>query len=559
MKSQGQQKSWRRALCYAAAVTTLVAGDGRAAEIDTGTPDLELRWDNTVRYNIGMRVDSRNAELGNSPLYDEGTFSFDRGDIVTNRVDLLSELDLVYQGRFGARVSAAFWYDNAYEEGPKTNPNAPFTSIPSYRGGSYSNYTERYYLGPSGEILDAFAFANFDVDDIPVRVKVGRHTVFWGESLYLGGALHSVSYGQAPIDLQKGFATPGAEIKELFRPLNQVSFQAQVTDDLSLAAQVFLEWEAYRYPEGGTYLGPVDFAFNGPDRQYISAALGFATHASPVEPNQIGEFGLAARWSPDILDGTLGFYYRRFADKLPQALLTRVAPASGSEYALIYPDDIDLFGISFTTNIGGVSLGTEFSYRHNTPLNAQILGISPIGRPADGSTPGPRGDTQHALINLLGVLPGNAVFDAATWGTEFTWAHYSDVTSGENLFNAVGYAPCVGKNKWDGCATRNFVGWSASFNPVWFQVVPGIDLSAPMAVSLGLRGNSPTVFGGNEGNGNYTVGLSADVQQKYRVDLKWVDYFGHTETTGNAVSSLNGFTTALKDRGFVSLTLKTTF
>ena len=50
--------------------------------------------------------------------------------------------------------------------------------------------------------------------------------LYWGESLFLGGHLHSVAYAQNPLDLQKGFATPGTEAKELFRPLNQLSVQA---------------------------------------------------------------------------------------------------------------------------------------------------------------------------------------------------------------------------------------------------------------------------------------------------------------------------------------------
>ena len=52
---------------------------------------------------------------------------------------------------------------------------------------------------------------------------------------------------------------------------------------------------------------------------------------------------------------------------------------------------------------------------------------------------------------------------------------------------------------------------------------------------------------------------AADVQQKYRFDLKYIDYIGRYRDNGTAVTSQNGFTTFLKDRGFVSLTFKTTF
>jgi hypothetical protein len=549
----------RRLTAIAAAVMTMALGaDALAFEIDTGNPDIQMRWDNTVRYNIATRVEQRNGKFANSAVTDEGTYSFDQGDLVANRLDLLTELDFIYKGWTGFRVSGAAWYDAAYGSKSQSNPNAPLSNVPSYANNEYSDYTKRFYRGPSGELLDAFVFANFDAGVVPVRIKAGRHTVFWGESLFLGGALHSVSYAQMPLDLQKGFATPGTEAKELFRPLNQVSGQAQLTDTVSVAAQYFLDWEAYRYPEGGTYLGPVDFAFNGPDRQFISAGLGFADNGNPVKPRQTGEYGVSLRWSPDALDGTLGFYYRRYADKLPQALITQVGP-NISRYNLIYADDIELFGVSLAKNIGGVSVGAEVSHRRNTPLNAQVLGISTEGLPERGETTGPRGDTWHALVNLLGVMPETRLFDSATWAAELTWARWDKVRSGEKLFYAEGFAPCNGRDKWDGCTTREFWGMALAFTPTWYQVMPGIDLSAPVSVSMGLKGNAPTVFGGNEGNGNYSIGLSADVYQKYRIDLKYVDYFGKFRDNGTALTTQNGFTTLLQDRGFVSLTLKTTF
>ena len=251
-------------------------------------------------------------------------------------------------------------------------------------------------------------------------------------------------------------------------------------------------------------------------------------------------------------------YYRRYADKLPQALLTAVGPGR-SQYNLIYADGIDLFGISLAKNIAGVSVGAELSYRHNTPLNAQILGVSPSGLPARGETSGPRGDTYHGLVNLLGLISKTPVFDAANWAVELTWSQWSKVRSGANLFNAVGYAPCAGRDKWDGCTTKNFWGLGLAFTPTWYQVFPGVDISAPVTYAVGLSGNAATVFGGNEGNGNYSIGIGADIYQKYRVDLKYIDFVGRYRDNGTAVTTQNGFTTLLKDRGFVSLTFKTTF
>jgi hypothetical protein len=543
----------------AAAVAAALCGSALAFEFDTGNPDLSVRWDNTVRYNLGMRVEGRDNNIGNSAVSDEGTYSFDKGDLVTNRIDLLSELDVVWKRQFGFRVSGAGWYDGAYDSDSQSNPNPPLVNIPSYVNRKYSPYTKRYYHGPSAEWLDAFVFGNFDLGTVPTSVKAGRHSLYWGESLFVNGNIHGIAYAQNPLDLQKGFATPGSEAKELFRPLTQISGSAQVTDTVSVAAQYFLQWQEFRYPEGGTYTGPVDFTFNGPERQFLSAPLGFAARGNPIEPDQKGEWGLSARWSPALLDGTVGFYYRNYADKLPQTLLTQVGP-NRSVYNLIYKDNIDLWGISLAKNIAGISVGAELSYRHNTPLNAQVLGNAAAAGPlAPGTTPGPVGDTYHGLINALGIIPKTPLFDTANWAAELTWSQWADVNSGQNLFMATGYAPCNGRDKWDGCTTKNYFGLALAFTPTWFQVFPGVDLSAPITFATGLSGNAATVFGGNEDNGNYTLGVSADIYQKYRIDLKYIDWFGRYKDNGFAVTSQNGFTTLLSDRGFISLTLKTTF
>jgi hypothetical protein len=550
------KKTMRRSAVMLA-VTAALGGQAMAFEIDTANDDVQVRWDNTVRYNVAQRVGTRDPNIGNAPNFDQGTYLFNKGDIVSNRVDLLSELDFVYQKKMGFRISAAAWYDGAYGDQGKSNPAI---ANPSYVNNEFSPMIKRYYQGPSGEFLDAFVFSNFDVAETPVKLKLGRHTVAWGESLFLGGAMHSVAYSQMPIDLQKGFATPGSEAKELFRPLNQFSGQAQVTDTLSVSGQYFLDWESYRYPEGGTFLGPVDFAFNGPDRATAGILRG-----KPAEPKKDGEYGLSARWSPAALDATLGFYYRRYADKLPQLLRTK-----GAEYNLIYADKIDLFGVSLAKNIGGVSVGAELSQRKNTPLNAKTLGLAATPF-AQGDTPGPRGDTYHALVNVLGTVPKTALFDAATWAAEWTWSRWDKVTSGQSNFFAVGSPGCstlggAPLGEYAGCATKSYQGVSMAFTPTWYQVMPGVDLSMPLTYAVGIRGNAATVFGGNEGLGNYSLGLSADVNQKYRVELKYSGYVGQY-TTGTAgcaagtrcVTAQNGFTSLLQDRDFISLTFKTSF
>lgn len=489
------------------------------------------------------------------------------------------------------------------------NPFVPNgTMIPgSYVNDKYTDYTKKYYK-QGGELLDAFVFGSFDLGEMPLSVKYGRHALYWGEALLLGGAIHGVSYSQAPLDLAKGFATPGVEAKELFRPLESLSGQLTVTPELSLAAQYFFDWEASRLPEGGTYLGPIDMVFNGPQR--VVTGFGIVPRGNTPKPDNNGDFALSARWSPEALDGTIGFYYRNYTDKLLAGLVTGGAAKTatnpaGLQYQLNYGEDIDLYGISLSKSIAGVSVGAELSYRKNTPLTAQVLGITPSATAALATFPGfaplvpfinadlfprgtaavpfndnsyqARGNTIHLVLNAVGLIPATPLFDTASYVVEGMYNRLDKVTDNHDMYQGEGYGVCnkavlsspvaavraLYKDKWDGCATKDYFGIAINFTPTWFQVFPGIDISAPLSYSRGLKGNSAVAFGGNERNGNYAIGIAADAYQKYRFDLKYVDFYGKTkEGTLNglpATISQNGFSTLLKDRGHIVATFKTTF
>ena len=114
-----------------------------------------------------------------------------------------------------------------------------------------------------------------------------------------------------------------------------------------------------------------------------------------------------------------------------------------------------------------------------------MLGIAP-GLPSDGETKGPRGDTLHALVNTLGVIPQTPVFDAATWAGELTCAHYTKVRSGANLFMPRAMRPVY---YWQGQVGRlhhqDFIGLALAFTPIWYQVFPGVDLVCPSPTPLG--------------------------------------------------------------------------
>jgi len=178
----------RRATTVAILAVLAQAGTAHAFDIDTGNPDIAMRWDNTIRYNLGVRAQGQDPNILASPNFDDGDRNFSNGSIVTNRLDVLSEFDFIYQRKHGFRVSGAGWYDNAYHNLDNHNDvtaNTLQNGLPV--AGILSPYTKRYAKGLSGEILDAFAFTSFDVYDVPVNIRAGQHTVYWGESLLLGG------------------------------------------------------------------------------------------------------------------------------------------------------------------------------------------------------------------------------------------------------------------------------------------------------------------------------------------------------------------------------------
>ena len=237
----------------APAAVLLCAGGASAFEIESGNPDLNMRLDNTVRYTLGQREQSQNPGLLHNFIYDEGDSKFKKGDVVTNRIDLLTEFDLNYKNTYGARVSAAAWYDRAYDDHSVTSPTGFATA---YNGNHYNSTVARYVNGPSAEFLDAFVWGNFNVGNVPVNVKVGRQTNVWGEGLLIGA--HAISYSQSPVDGIKAATNPGIETKEVFLPIGQVHVNAQVADNLTLVGQYFYEWTPTRVPAAGTYLMGAD-------------------------------------------------------------------------------------------------------------------------------------------------------------------------------------------------------------------------------------------------------------------------------------------------------------
>jgi hypothetical protein len=78
---------------------------------------------------------------------------------------------------------------------------------------------------------------------------------------------------------------------------------------------------------------------------------------------------------------------------------------------------------------------------------------------------------------------------------------------------------------------------------------------------MGLLGNSVVTFGDNYNAGNWSVGLSLDVYQKYNFTLQYVTFFGDytTDPTGTFVAHNRGSQATLNDRDLLTFTFKFTY
>lgn len=402
-------KSAMRKLPLAVAISMLSSAAVHAVEFNFG--ELGVQIDNNVSYGVAWRTekpDARQVMPGNGPAigivgegssynYDDGTLNYKKGDIYTNVFKWSGDLELKYQN-FGAFFRARAWYDTEIMDGDtRFKPLVDAT---------------KSYAGRGAELLDAFVWADYNIGETPVNVRLGRQVISWGESTFIQGGINSVN----PVDAS-AFRRPGAEVKEGLLPVNMLYTSIGLTPDTTLEAFYQLQWEKTRTDPCGTFFSTIDFVADGcgpvilggeADERALLAfrdaeiALGvpLSARVSPIterlddaEPKDDGQYGIALRTYTDLFGGTeFGFYYMNIHSRVPyisgavtnQDRLGVLGGVPGSTapvnadatyntyrplYQIAYPEDIQIMGISFATSTpNGASLSGELSYKPDLPL-----------------------------------------------------------------------------------------------------------------------------------------------------------------------------------------------
>jgi hypothetical protein len=221
--------------------------------------------------------------------------------------------------------------------------------------------------------------------------------------------------------------------------------------------------------------------------------------------------------------------------------------------------------------VGQLNWALEGSVRQNTPLNsdpAVVGGPSPVLR-CDTSKDTPcyaLGDTGHLQLSGIYVLQPNALWQGGALLGEIAYNRRLKVT--KDIFALGPDGSSAGIGGLDPNTTKGAFAARFLFEPSYFQVAPGLDLSVPIGLGWNFGGRSSAIgnfAGGVSDGGDWTVGLKTKYQNTWNFSLTYTDYFGKAKTFTETLVQGSGsprqltFGQTLKDRAYVAFSASATF
>lgn len=451
-----------------AAVILGVSTGANAAQIQAGPVDIGITT--TFSASASVRVAEQGCEyisVFNGGCVapsgtdfdvnsDDGNVNVERGEFIAAPVKMISEADVKYDN-YGFFVRAKAFYDYVGDKvlghgGGKYGPIAAPSDQRRELEDEFRDDDALNLQGRSIDLLDAFAYGNFLVADMPLTVRLGRQAVNWGESLFIPGGVSAY----LPLDVS-ALVRPGVELKEIFLPQNSIFASVGLPANLTLEAQYVFQWEESVLPACGSFFSPSDavsagcrYALSGGEvfnfgNGQTSTPTVFIPRGADQEARDQGQFGFALRYYADWLNkGTeLSTYFVNFHSKLPVATFTASTPTATSQalqlvcnpaapgslsspactsaapgqtddagrpvsfgqavFALSaadnkslivqYPEDIQMFGASFNTTIpiigDATALSGELAFYPDMPFQLDPNEINGADIENFGYTPGP--------------------------------------------------------------------------------------------------------------------------------------------------------------------------
>ncbi|MFV9654346.1 DUF1302 domain-containing protein [Pseudomonas sp. NY15366] len=303
---------------FAGVLPLLVAAQAQAVEFSFADNEITGSLDTTVSYGQLWRVQGQDKS-NNDINTNDGNRNFDTG-LVSEVFKITSDLEASYQN-YGVFVRGTAFYDTQImdKRNDYYDANTPAQPSQSYpRDNTFTRET-RHKAGRDAQILDAYVYGNWDVGDMPVSGRFGKQVFNWGEGLFYRGGINTTN----PVDAAK-FRLPGSEVKEVLVPVEALSFNLGLTDNLSMETFYQFNWKETAVDPVGTYFSETDLFADGGNTAY----------------NDFSRTALGAR-NPLLLNNTvLGVYNNPALIGQSQAVFSALGLYQGpGGKTFVYPGD----------------------------------------------------------------------------------------------------------------------------------------------------------------------------------------------------------------------------
>jgi hypothetical protein len=307
------------------AAALLISSAAQAVDFANSSGTVTGSWDTSLSYGQAWRLEDPDCHLiatadggcGRSPNIDDGNLNY-RDDLFSRAFKAVTEVS-VQSGNFGAFVRGSALYDAQVMD----------------------HHTDRTKLSKDAQdlvgryvrLLDAFAYARFNLGSMPAEFRLGRQVVSWGESTFIQNGLNVINHFDV-----SALRVPGSELKEAFLPQEMAVFNLQLNDRLSTQLIYLLDWNDTRPEPAGSYFSTNDFAVPAGKRvtlgfgAFSDQGVDFRPLGGPVipdfqnvprgptqHPKSGGQYGINFKlYLPDFGQGTeLGLYFLNYHSRLP--------------------------------------------------------------------------------------------------------------------------------------------------------------------------------------------------------------------------------------------------
>lgn len=354
---------------------------------------------------------------------DNGNLNYDQWDVVAAIARADEDITIRWKD-LTLKAGVLAYFDPANDELDNRHPDTTYQPPKTPRNSAVKRKLVKDVLLKEANI-SGFA----ELFGHEVSATVGYQQVRWGESTYV--ALNSLNQINPPS--QTLMRQPGTAIGDIFRPVPAIQLNSHLTPNLSLDLIYELGWKAVSVDPNGSFysaydvingdyftLGvgqfnedPLGLATLPPPADSISDSAATGTMVDNIKPRNSGQLGLRLSYYASELNGgtDISFYALNYHSQLPYfsviaadqscARTSRsfvqaffdcdgfigLNPESGREPIPIdtlkglfeYPEDIQMYGISFNTNAGAWSVAGEYSIRPNMPLQVHIYDVAFAG------------------------------------------------------------------------------------------------------------------------------------------------------------------------------------